>query len=84
MDTDGIIRLRFFAGAARVMGTRELDLHVDVPTTLADLVARLGTDPDRVRVLALCTWLVDSRPALPGDAVTPGVTVDALPPFAGG
>lgn len=78
------VTFRFFAGASRAMGRRELSLGLDHPSTLAELVDRLGVEGDQARVLGLCTWLVDSHQAGPGTPVAPGATIDALPPFAGG
>lgn len=78
------VTVRFFAGAARAMGTRELVVELAEPVPLGDLVAGLDSDPERARILGLCTWLVDTRHASDADPVAPGATVDALPPFAGG
>ena len=81
---EGSVTLRFFAGAARAVGTRERAVDVAGPTPLGDLVEALEVDPEGRRVLRLCTWLVDTRPAERDEVVPPGAIVDALPPFAGG
>jgi len=80
----GSVTIRFFAGAARAVGTRERTLPVSGPTPLGELVEALGADAEGRRVLGLCSWLVDAVRAEPDAVVVPGATVDALPPFAGG
>lgn len=82
-DVPGIT-VRFFAGAARAMGAREVVVDASDALPLANLVAGLAADGEAARVLALCSWLVDCRHATPRTLVRPGTTVDALPPFAGG
>ena len=84
-DTDSAaVTVRFFAGAARAMGTRSTQVEVDGPSTLAEVVEALDARGDAARVLGLCSWLVDARRATQDDVVAPGAVVDALPPFAGG
>ena len=80
----GTVTFRFFAGAARAMGTREKRVEVAEPAPLAELVSALGASGEAARVLGLCSWLVDAAPAEADTPVGPGAQVDALPPFAGG
>jgi sulfur-carrier protein len=76
--------VRFFAAAAEAAGRDAEDV---VATTLgelrAELVDRHGADLERV--LARCSFLVGGvRADDPTTPVPDGVTVDVLPPFAGG
>ncbi|ABS05089.1 thiamineS protein [Kineococcus radiotolerans SRS30216 = ATCC BAA-149] len=80
-----VVRVRFFAGAAAAAGREEEQLPVPAGTTLDALVERLaGRGPDLAKVLAASSFLLDAVAARPGDELTPGVTLDVLPPFAGG
>lgn len=79
-----MIAVRYFAAAAEAAGRESEDVEAATLGALrADLVARHGTDLERV--LRRCSFLVAGARA--DDAATPlpeGVTVDVLPPFAGG
>lgn len=85
------ITVRYWAGARAAAGTAQDSLEAPGPLTLAEVVAgvlalhpgtRLGD------VLAVCSTLVEDRPAASEDPaevlVRPGETVQFLPPFAGG
>ena len=89
-ETD-TIHVHYWAAARSAAGTAGDDLPVDRPITLAEVLARAialhpGTRlPD---VLAICSTLIGDRPVNaedPGDVlVSPGSSVEFLPPFAGG
>ena len=79
--------VRYWAAARAAAGV-ESD---EVPAaTLAEAVAAVGAlrGAPLARVLAACSYLVDSAPAgrRPPEEVPlpPGSVVEALPPFAGG
>lgn len=83
--TAASITLRFFAGAAAAAGHEEELLPLPEGTTLGSLVALLSRrSPDLARVLAAASFLLDGVAARPEDELPPGVTLDVLPPFAGG
>lgn len=76
----------FYAGAAEAAGGPTRTLEVPEPTTLGELIAELGAGDERLAaVLAVCTVLVEGRPASAADVLPNGaVKLDVLPPFAGG
>jgi molybdopterin converting factor small subunit len=79
-----VITVRYFAAAAEAAGR---DAEEAAAATLGalreDLAARHGADLERV--LRRCSFLVGGvRADDPGSALPDGVTVDVLPPFAGG
>lgn len=78
--------VRFFAGAAEAAGTQTTTIELPTGATVADVVATLGADNQRLaEVLSVCTLLLDQRPAEPSTVLSVGqVTIDVLPPFAGG
>lgn len=81
------VLLRYFAGAGAAAGTDEEPVVVPAGTTTADLLdaAVLRHGPDLARVAAACSVLVDGVPDRDRSRVLTGnVTVDLLPPFAGG
>lgn len=73
--------MRFFGGAARAAGTDER--RVDA-RSVGELRAVLSASAELARVCAIATFLVDGAAAGENTALAPGVTVDVLPPFAGG
>lgn len=86
-DAPRHVTVRWFAAAGEAAGCPQESLPVDGTTTTGALLmravdehgARLG------RVLTACSVLVDGRLDEHRTSVlTPGVTVDVLPPFAGG
>ncbi len=81
------VTVRYFAGAGAAAGVAEERVTLADGSTTADLVSDAGRrrGPDLVRVAAACSVLVDGRPDHDRSRVlTDGVTVDLLPPFAGG
>jgi sulfur-carrier protein len=89
---EGHITLRYWAGARHAAGVEGDVVAAAGPLTLAELkeqAVALHPEADRLpHVLGVCSALVDDRPvgrADPGVVrVSPGSTVEFLPPFAGG
>lgn len=86
-----IILVRYWAAARSAAGTAEEQIEVDGPVTLADLVSEAVRRHPGTRlqeVIGVCSVLVGDKPVSTQDAadveVTPGATVEFLPPFAGG
>jgi molybdopterin converting factor small subunit len=79
-----MITVRYFAGAREAAGVTTEQL--DGPTAVAALRAALtAAHPGLADVLPKCALLVAGARATSDDAAVPdGVTVDVLPPFAGG
>ena len=81
------VTLRYFAGAAAAAGAEEERVRLPVGSTVADALRDAG---DRrgaalARVIAASSVLVDGVHQRAGAAgLTDGVTLDVLPPFAGG
>ena len=91
MAATSSITVRYWAGARAAAGTAQDVLETPAPITLADVLARVVALHPGGRlndVLAVCSTLVEDRPAAsedPADVlVQPGQTVQFLPPFAGG
>jgi len=81
----GIVLIRFFAGAAAAAGVEEEKLPLSNGTRLGEVVAELSRrSPALARVLTASSYLVDGVAARPEDTLPAGVTLDVLPPFAGG
>jgi molybdopterin synthase sulfur carrier subunit len=85
------IRVRYWAAARSAAGVGEDFLDADEPLSLTQVRARaveLHPDGRLEKVLTACSALVADRPAGSSDPdqvlVTPGETVEFLPPFAGG
>lgn len=78
------VEVRYFAGAAEAAGTSAERLAASTAGELrAAMVAAHGAELERV--LERCTLLADGvRLVDPATPLTPGGTVDVLPPFAGG
>jgi sulfur-carrier protein len=84
--------VRFWASARAAAGVPEVTVPVqgEVPLdALVDLVLSRLTGRDGLRrVLEVCSVLVGERPAGAAERgsvrVSPGATVEFLPPFAGG
>ena len=90
-DETDPIRVRYWAGARAAAGVAEDLLPVTGPVSLADVVRRavdLHPGTRLGEVVAVCSVLVDDRPAGTADPATvtvaPGASVELLPPFAGG
>lgn len=79
-----MITVRYFAGARDAAGTTTEQLPG--PTSVAALRDTLvGAHPGLAAVLPKCALLVAGARATSDEAPVPdGVTVDVLPPFAGG
>jgi sulfur-carrier protein len=85
------IRVRYWAAARSAAGVGEDILDADRPLSLTEVRTRavaLHPDGRLEKVLTACSALVADRPvgSLDPDRVlvTPGETVEFLPPFAGG
>ena len=78
------VLVRYFAAARHVVGIAQETL--DGSGGLTQIVSELSQRSDEVRaVVSRCTFLVDRRRISPTDEpLADGVTVDVLPPFAGG
>ncbi len=78
------LSVRYFAGAAEAAGTDSERLAAATAGELrAVMVAAHG--PELARVLDRCSLLADGvRLDDPATPLSPGATVDVLPPFAGG
>lgn len=78
--------VRYFAGASAAAGRHEEEVPMAASSTLADLVRDLAGRHGAAlaRVLAASSYLVGETHGEPDDRLAPGVTVDVLPPFAGG
>jgi molybdopterin converting factor small subunit len=75
-------RVRYFAAAAERAGTDE---EQRFETTLGELRDALARErPGLAAILAQCAVLVDGSRAPDTAAIDGDVTVDVLPPFAGG
>lgn len=78
------MRIRFFAAAADAAGTDGVDI-AEQSLDLGSLIALLSKGDAAVKaVLNRCSVLVDGTPVAGSDAVVRGLSVDFLPPFAGG
>jgi molybdopterin converting factor small subunit len=83
-STQGAVTVRYFAGAKAAAGVAEEQVDA---ADVAELKAVLGErhGPALDKVLAVATLLVDGLAAKDPATVLPaGVTVEVLPPFAGG
>lgn len=79
------VLVRFFAGAAAAAGVEEEKLPLVAGTSLGEAVDQLSTrGPALARVLKASSYLLDAVSARPEDLLEDGVTLDVLPPFAGG
>jgi sulfur-carrier protein len=79
-----VITVRYFAGARAAAG---VDTENRDAASLDELVGQLvGDHSEKLeRVLTACSFLVDGTTTRDrATALTPGATVDVLPPFAGG
>lgn len=81
-----MVTVRYFAGAREAAGVSAEPVDLGGPTTVGGLRASLASrHPALGPVLPRCALLVAGARAASDDAVVPdGVTVDVLPPFAGG
>ncbi|MDO5492224.1 MAG: MoaD/ThiS family protein [Nesterenkonia sp.] len=88
----GRLTVRYFAAAAAAAGTEVEELEVEGPVDRDALFARLAErhptapegEPPLELVLRRSSCLVSGRRLAQGRTVSPGDTVDVLPPFSGG
>ncbi len=83
----GSVTVRWFAAAGEAAGRADERLPLGEGTTTGELLARAvdAHGPALGRVLAACSVLVDGRLDERRDQpLADGVTIDVLPPFAGG
>jgi molybdopterin converting factor small subunit len=88
----GSVTVRYWAAARAAAGVECDVVPVEGGTTLADVLATVRSlhgDSDRFDgVVAVCSVLVGDRPVRSADPaevrVSPGDSVELLPPFAGG
>ncbi len=84
------LTVRYWASIRAAAGCAEEQLSVPAGTTLAGLAALLRErhGEEFARVSAVCSVLVDDRPvgsrSPESVLLEPGVSVEFLPPFAGG
>jgi molybdopterin converting factor small subunit len=81
--------IRYWAAAKAEAGIAEEPYRAaSLAEALAQARARHAERPTFVRLLGICSYLVDSEPVGGRDhatvALTEGGTVEVLPPFAGG
>lgn len=77
-------RVATFARYAEAMGAATLDVELDAPATVADLVAALRSLPGGDVLPAVPLVAVNRSLADPATPVTPGDELALLPPLAGG
>ena len=78
------VTVRYFAAAAEAAGRESETFDVSTVGDLRDAVVR-AHGADLERVLGRCSLLADGVRAQDDSMpLAPGVTVDVLPPFAGG
>jgi molybdopterin converting factor small subunit len=80
------VAVRYFAAAAAAAGTETETLTIATGTTIATLIAEIGRrDSELARVLKRCSYLCDGVAVRDTSKIvlTP-LTLDVLPPFAGG
>ena len=80
------VDVRYFAAARAAAGREVETVSMPAGTTFAGLVAELsGRDGALARVLKRCSFLCDGVAVRErAVALSPGQTIDVLPPFAGG
>lgn len=82
------VTLRYFAGAADAAGARNQTVELAEGSSVAELceLLRGAHGPEFARILAVSAVLIDGK-RMADAAIVPvheGVTIDVLPPFAGG
>ncbi len=80
------VTVRFFAAARAAAGVEEEALTVPAGTTVAALTDGLAArSAELAHVLRKCSYLCDGVAVRNAHVeLTPGQTIDVLPPFAGG
>jgi molybdopterin converting factor small subunit len=82
MPESTTVTVRYWAGARAAAG---VDAESQSGETLgAVLAAATAAHPDLERVVAVSTFLVDGRASDRDRAMSAGMTIEVLPPFAGG
>ena len=82
MSQTATVTVRYWAGARAAAGV-DSDAHLGA--TVGDVLeSAVLAHPGLARVAAVATFLVDGRKADRSTPVLAGVTVEVLPPFAGG
>ncbi|MGV0745298.1 MoaD/ThiS family protein [Mycolicibacterium sp. XJ870] len=88
METATTVRvdIRYFAAAAAAAGVETETLDIATGTTIAALIEQLGRrNPELARVLKRCSYLCDGVAVRDtAKSVLTSLTLDVLPPFAGG
>ena len=80
-----MIRLKFFARYAELVGREDVELPLPAPTTVADIVRRVRAGvPGAARLPERPLTAVNLRHARPDAPVQDGDEVAFLPPLAGG
>ncbi len=75
------VTVRYWAGARRAAGR---DTELIAAPTVGRLRSLLAARPELRQVCAVASFLVDGRQAGDATALSDGIEVDLLPPFAGG
>lgn len=75
------VTVRFWAGARRAAGHAEEHLTA---ATVAQLIDLLSDRPALTQVMQASSFLVDGVATSHDQPLQDGMTVDVLPPFAGG
>lgn len=86
-DTTGVaVTVRYFAAARAAAGTESETVTVPAGAGVAELAEALASRNKRLAsVLRRCSYLRDGVAVRDhAAALTPGETIDVLPPFAGG
>lgn len=81
------VLVRYFAGARAAAGRTEETVAMPAGATVSDLISELGgRHGERLtKVLPSCSYLLDGIAVRDtGLALSDGIGVDVLPPFAGG
>ncbi|MBK8470422.1 MAG: MoaD/ThiS family protein [Candidatus Phosphoribacter sp.] len=77
-----VVVVRYWAAARALAG---VDSESVAGSTVGEIrAAVLGRHPGLAPVLRVATLLLDGRAAHESDRVSPGSTLEVLPPFAGG
>jgi molybdopterin converting factor small subunit len=82
MPQPATVTVRYWAGARGAAGT-DAETH-EGDTLGAVLDAAVDAHPALERVVAVSTFLLDGRASERSAPLRDGVTVEVLPPFAGG
>ena len=77
------VTVRYWAGARAAAGTHEETYEGDTLGAVLD-AATLAHGPALARVFSVATFLLDGSRSGRDAALADGVTIEVLPPFAGG